>query len=521
MQSIWILQQLKSIQTSESLKSIQTPKLVRWAYPSLALLIVGLTVCSGQLLTARAAAHNSNATCIQGTAGYNGNSSYNSHGEPDGSDVSSSPSNPCASGSNQSPIRILGMLTKDNMDQYCQQRGIPGASTANPITTGGAQRDGDNAYAWKCHRYWTGTSGGDAPGTDMSMKAVCQWVFNDNNAEDRLLNYWNTHPQHPTSSTDTTTDTTSAWECFTNATLVGGINLTGYCQSLGYQNYVHDGSTAYDFRCTGNGMQDTGRFDTWLAACQLQYQGYAYVIDRLAADDGHGGYTDPTSWECWGSKGGNNINSNSGGNPSVVSSLGQIKIYGTLTKTQLASYCASQAGYTNARVVGNKKNAYNWRCVSSNGTPFGLINMEEACRSINNDQNAEDRLLNYNDPNSWECFGNAHLAGGTDNGVYDLPGYCQSRGFANMQLQSENAYGFVCVSNNGTISKSPFQHVQDASYSHRIPFSMQHACQWQYSQSSASAGVIDRLAGNDGHGGYNDVRAWECWIGGNSESNIA
>lgn len=522
MRIIWISQRLKRIQISESLKRIRIPKLVGWIYPFLALLIVGLTVFAGQPLTAGAAAHNNSATCIQGTAGYNGNRNYNNYGEPNGSDVYSGTAslpNPCTSnisfGTNQSPITILGLLTKDDLDQYCQQRDIPGASTANPITTGGAQRDGNNAYAWKCHRYWTGTPGGDASGTRISMKAACRWVFNDNSAEDRLLNYWNTHPQHPTSGTDTTTDMTSAWECFTNATLLGGIDLTQYCQSLGYQNYVHDGPTAYDFRCTDNGMQNTGRFDTWLAACQLQYPGYAYVIDRLAQDDGHRGYMDPRSWECWGNQGGSNINLKSRNNGNY--NMGQIKIYGILTQTQLANYCASRGDYTSARVMGNNKNAYSWKCASSDSQSVDNINMEDACRTINSDSSAEDRLLNYRDPNSWECFGNAHLAGVTDHGIYNLPGYCQSKGFTDMQLQGNNAYGFACVRSNGTTSQSPFQQVQDSFYSRQIPFSMLYACQWQY-QASSSSGVIDRLADNDGHGGYNDVRAWECWIGGNQTS---
>jgi hypothetical protein len=135
--------------------------------------------------------------------------------------------------------------------------------------------------------------------------------------------------------------------------------------------------------------------------------------------------------------------------------------------------------------------------------------MEDACRTINNDPSAEDRLLNYFDPNSWECFGNAHLAGDTDHGIYNLTGYCQSQGFKDMQLlPSANAYSFTCLQNDGTISQSPFQHVQDSSYHHRIPFSMLNACQWQYSP-SASSGIIDRL------NGYNNVTGWQCWIGGN------
>ncbi|HEY4036256.1 MAG TPA: hypothetical protein VGL94_20035 [Ktedonobacteraceae bacterium] len=515
MHIIRILQKIKRIQLSAPPKEMQAPKPLKWAYPSLALLIIGLTIISGQLGIATVDAHNSMDSCIQGTEGYNGNGNYNSHSEPDGSDVSTStasPSNSCiysSSKSNQSPITILGQLTKDDLDRYCQQSGIPGASTQNPITTGGAQRDGDNAYAWTCHQFWTGTPGGDAPGRNLSMKAACQFIFNDNSAEDRLLNYWNTHPQHPTSSTDTTTDDTSAWECFTNATLVGGINLTKYCQSLGYQNYVHDGATAYDFRCTGNGQTETDKFDTMLAACQIQYRGYAYVIDRLAEDDGHSGYSDPTSWECWGSLGGSKVNNP---NPSTVNSInstiGQIKIYGLLTKHQLSKYCTSQGDFTSAKVIGNH-NAYNWRCVSSDGQNVGTINMEDACRTITNDPQAEDRFLNYFDPNSWECFGNAHLAGDTNHGIYNLAGYCQAQGFQNMQLlASANAYSFTCLRNNGTKSQSPFQHIQDSSYHHQIPFSMLNACQWQYS-SSDSSGIIDRL------NGYNNVTGWQCWIGDN------
>ncbi|HEX3641683.1 MAG TPA: hypothetical protein VHV10_10360, partial [Ktedonobacteraceae bacterium] len=330
-------------------------KLVKWTSSFLILLVIGLTVFMGQLLIVRAA-RLKNGTCSLVTAGsgdtnlqldpslnndaaakslvdsnkYNlqcnaspsnpstsnnyliglgtpntctslastgtNNSSIHS-GESDGSDVSLIiPVNPCYSpppqgpnGSQPVPLALVasesqpmlvGSLTKDHLDHYCQQK----LNARSAV----AQRVGQTAYSWQCHQ--TLNDGTQMP--SMVMSEVCQEEFHRSDVQDRLLYFWNTHP-------DSSFDPNSAWQCVARAKKLGNVTfdqINAYCRNLGYATSevaVTDTPSAYDYRCIRQNSQISDKLDTFIGVCQSQYKQYKYVIDRLA------NYHAPLSWECW------------------------------------------------------------------------------------------------------------------------------------------------------------------------------------------------------------------------------
>jgi len=316
-------------------------KLVKWASPLLTLLIIGLTVFTGQLLIARATSLITN-TCSLVKAGSGDtklqldpsltsdtlantlvnsnkydlqcNTSTNSKsnnymiglgtlntcntlaatgtnnnrihsGESDGSDVSLTiPVNPCydsslRTGSESQPM-LLGSLTLDHLNHYCQQE----LNSKSAV----AQRVGQVANPWQCHQ--TRNDGTNMP--NIVMHEVCQEEFHRSDAQDRLLYFWNNHPNSPF-------DSNSAWQCFARAKKLGNVTfdqISAYCRNAGYVNSelaAVNTASAYDYRCIRQGPQTSDRLDTFLGVCQSQYKQYKYVIDRLA------NYHAPLSWECW------------------------------------------------------------------------------------------------------------------------------------------------------------------------------------------------------------------------------
>src|SRR5882762_9745097 len=185
---------------------------------------------------------------------------------------------------NPALFTIAGPLTKADLDQYCQKTlGVSGGPTG-----GGAQRDGDNAYAWQCHKKW-----GDK-GSPMDTNKVCQQRFGNQSTRSRLNYYWSGNPQ--------------MWECLSQAKKLGGIILDPYCRdvkdSSGNQLYSKAirGSTAYDIFCQAKNSNsiisgingNSVKFDTLLDGCQWQHPQHQYIIDVLI------NYTNIRSWECWG-----------------------------------------------------------------------------------------------------------------------------------------------------------------------------------------------------------------------------
>src|SRR5260370_6041662 len=76
-----------------------------------------------------------------------------------------------------------------------------------------------------------------------------------------------------------------------------------------------------------------------------------------------------------------------------------IKILGTIQN--LAGYCQS-IGDSTASLDGTT--AYDWHCVAPSGQHI-FLSMTSACRWQYHDSQALDRLVDYFDPYSWQCWG--------------------------------------------------------------------------------------------------------------------
>ncbi|HVB73699.1 MAG TPA: hypothetical protein VNE38_09110 [Ktedonobacteraceae bacterium] len=146
-----------------------------------------------------------------------------------------------------------------NLNAYCKSLGDKGVAL-----------DGSTAYDWRCVTQ-------DGRHVKISMIRACQWQFKDPNAADRLLDFYNPF----------------SWSCLTHARLVGGIDMDGYCRSLGYDGFLV-GTNAYTWTC--NDKNDPGnniRVNT-LLACKWTNKNPS-ALDRLPD------FYNPYSWQCWGS----------------------------------------------------------------------------------------------------------------------------------------------------------------------------------------------------------------------------
>lgn len=165
-------------------------------------------------------------------------------------------------------VNVLGGLS---LLDYCDAHGYDGVTT-----------DGSNTYySWFC------TSGGAAIDTHISMLDACRWQYTG------TTNVWDT--------TDNFYSATGAW-CFTG-TLLGGINLVLYCSSIGWQDAVLLGSSAYGWSCKLRRINlTTGKVyylykplqqDDMNQACAWMYSS---SLVRARFDD----FYTPTSWQCFG-----------------------------------------------------------------------------------------------------------------------------------------------------------------------------------------------------------------------------
>lgn len=147
-----------------------------------------------------------------------------------------------------------------------------------------------------------------------------------------------------------------------------GLDLPGYCRSLGYADATLSGSTAYDWHCvSGDGTRGSLAFD---AACRWTY-GSEHAVDRIA--DFH----DPRSVSCWLVQ------------PDVVT-------------PDFTEYCTGQ-GYSDAALLG--ATVYDWHCVqySRAGPTYHDIDVAAACTTLTHGYAKLDRFVNFNDAATWQC----------------------------------------------------------------------------------------------------------------------
>lgn len=144
--------------------------------------------------------------------------------------------------------------------------------------------------------------------------------------------------------------------------IVTPANIQSYCN--GSARLVSN--NAYGWRCGGGASIDMG---------QLCYNltRLSNAFDRLANF-----YNAQTGWECW----------------SWVT--GRLR---GLSANDFSDYCR-RFGYSGVVLVSN--DAYGWRCNSPNRQDG--FSVAQACQLLLNQPAATDRIVNFYDPHSWECW---------------------------------------------------------------------------------------------------------------------
>src|SRR4029077_16579719 len=94
-----------------------------------------------------------------------------------------------------------------------------------------------------------------------------------------------TSVQQPSPAPTTQTPTTPA----PTATVLGGVDLQAYCQSLGYSSVQLVQNNAYGWRCVASNGS-TSSIDV-IAACRAEY-------NDPAAEAHYSNYNNPDSWYC-------------------------------------------------------------------------------------------------------------------------------------------------------------------------------------------------------------------------------
>jgi hypothetical protein len=110
------------------------------------------------------------------------------------------------------------------------------------------------------------------------------------------------------------------------------------------------------------------------------------------------------------------------------------------------------------------------------------INIQRACQWQYKQSDVVDRLADYYDPSSWQCYAHEKKLGGITN---YLNGFCQSKHYTGVNSIHKNAYEWQCLDKNNTL----------------VSISVADACQWYYQRNDA----IDLLVN------FNDPNGWECW----------
>ncbi|MFC6082789.1 M48 family metalloprotease [Sphaerisporangium aureirubrum] len=139
------------------------------------------------------------------------------------------------------------------------------------------------------------------------------------------------------------------------------------------------------------------------------------------------------------------------------------------------AYCVS-AGADEAVLVAD--DAYGWRCRI--GGEERTFSVTEACRSQYGTRKAIDKIIDFHDSSSWQCW---RVSGRL--GTADLDGFCRSQGAEAAISVADNAYGWRCRLPDG---EEGGIWVADV-------------CKWQYSRPS----VLERMAD------YYNPESWECW----------
>lgn len=156
---------------------------------------------------------------------------------------------------------------------------------------------------------------------------------------------------------------------------------------------------------------------------------------------------------------------------STTATAGRVKV-ALLGAPDFAGYCAA-TGQGRARLATN--DAYGWRCTSDDGTGDDA---QAVCAWTYHTQKITNRVADFNNPDSWQCWrANRRL------GSIDFAEYCrQTRNSGVYYVDGRYAYGWFCTDAAGGI---------DA----------QDACRRLYDTPTP----VSRFTN------FYDKNPWECW----------
>jgi hypothetical protein len=147
--------------------------------------------------------------------------------------------------------------------------------------------------------------------------------------------------------------------------MVTSADFESYCQLQGQIPQLVD-NNAYGWRCGSAPISVT-------QVCQNLTR-LPNIIDRMT------NFYDPQGWECW------------------SYTVGQVRV---LNANDMTAFC-SAFGFSSAGLIAN--NGYSWQChpVTRNyNFPF-IVSLE--CEMLLRQSAAIDRLGDFNDPYSWQCW---------------------------------------------------------------------------------------------------------------------
>lgn len=164
----------------------------------------------------------------------------------------------------------------------------------------------------------------------------------------------------------------------------------------------------------------------------------------------------------------------------------------------LGKYC--QKTYTQNYQSSDATNPFQLACIDTKGTKHPVDPLQ-ACQEQYLDKNiATDRLVDYFDPASWQCYTNA-ISLGHANMADHVAAFCQSNNMNIANNPRTTAYDWKCLHQGGTIGHYPI-HLDNF----LVGLNVADLCKFVHKNEIApTSTVMERLVN------YNDPGGWECW----------
>ncbi|MBO0789773.1 MAG: TIR domain-containing protein [Ktedonobacteraceae bacterium] len=175
----------------------------------------------------------------------------------------------------------------------------------------------------------------------------------------------------------------------------------------------------------------------------------------------------------------NNDVSETAGNPAPKNPPERDKSH-YLGTVNLDAYCHAQ--YPQASTSLQVITAEEINCVLQPGERIQPIDVKKACQRQYQQSDVIDRLANYYDPSSWQCYAHEEKLGSI---ISQLDSFCKSKNYEGVTDNTNGtAYMWNCLRNGAPVS-----------------LSVADACQWYYQRSDAFDRLVD----------FNQPGGWECW----------